>query len=63
MDLFKQLNVYTKNENYSEIDFKPNKKYLKKLLNKKSRKKIKSIDKLLKIDYNYYSKKQEGEVL
>ena len=36
MDLFKQLNSYTKNQNYCEIDFKPNKKYLKRLLNKKS---------------------------
>lgn len=41
MDLFKQLNSYTKNQNYCEIDFKPNKKYLKRLLNKKSRKKLK----------------------
>lgn len=43
MDLFKQLNNYTKNQNYCEIDLKPNKKYLKRLLNKKSRKKLKKL--------------------
>ena len=28
MDLFKQLNSYTKNQNYCEIDFKPNKNHI-----------------------------------
>ena len=43
MDLFKQLNSYTKNQNYCEIDFKPNKKYLKRLIKKKNKKKKKKL--------------------
>ena len=43
MDLFKQQSSYTKNQNFCEIDFKPDKKYLKRKLNKKSRQKLKKL--------------------
>ena len=37
MDLFKQQSSYTKNQNFCEIDFKPNKKYLKNFIDKKNK--------------------------
>lgn len=43
MDLFKQQSSYTKNQNFCEVDFKPDKKYLKRKLNKKSRKNLKKL--------------------